>query len=139
MPRQTLPAGGLKGSAFIGDQLRVAAGSLGEDRATVHVGMVVPSLVVPHNLEGLAVLHNLGGQASQAHHPGEEESRAGEEKAPSPWLAATPKHRINPEKDNPLPQQTGETDGLQQACQKITRSLQICWTISISSESPRQG
>lgn len=121
--KQTLPARGLKGSAFIGDQLGVAAGSLGEDRATVHVGMVVPSLVVPHNLEGLAVLHNLGGQASQAHYPGEEESRAGEGKAPSPHSAATPKQQVNPEKANPLPQQTGETDGLQQACQEVTRSL----------------
>lgn len=139
VPRQTLPAGGLKRSTFIGDQLRVAAGSLGEDGATVHVGMVVPSLVVAHNLEGLAVLHNLRGQASQAHYPGEEERRAGEEKAPSPWSATTPKQQVNSEKDNSLPQQTSETDGLQQARQEITRSLQICWTISISSESPCQG
>lgn len=72
---QSLPAGGLKGSAFIGNKLRVAAGSLREHGAAVHVGMVVPSLVVPHNLEGLAVLHNLRGQASEAHYPGEEQSR----------------------------------------------------------------
>lgn len=72
---QSLPARGLKGSAFIGNKLRVAAGSLREHGATVHVGVVVPSLVIPHNLEGLAVFHNLGGQASQAHHPGEEQSR----------------------------------------------------------------
>lgn len=101
MPGQALPAGGLKRSAFIGDQLRVAAGSLGEDGATVHVGMVVPSLVVPHNLQGLAVLHNLRGQASQAHYPVEAESRAGEGKAPR--AATPPKQQINPEKENPFP------------------------------------
>jgi len=111
VPRQTLPARGLKGSAFVGDQLGVAAGSLGEDGAAVHVRMVVPSLVVPHNLERLAVLHNLGGQASQAHYPGEGEGRAGEGNAPPPRSAATPECRINAEKDSPLPQQTGETVG----------------------------
>lgn len=71
----SLPAGGLKGSTFIGNKLCVATGSLREHGATVHVGVVVPSLVVPHNLERLAVLHDLGGQASQAHYPGEEQSR----------------------------------------------------------------
>lgn len=101
VPGQPLPAGGLEGSALVGDQLGVAAGGLGEDGAAVHVSMVVPSLVIPHYLEGLAVLHNLGGQASQAHYPGEEERGAGEGKALSRRSAATPKHRRNPEKETP--------------------------------------
>lgn len=123
---QALPARGLEGSAFIGDQLGVTAGSLGEDGAAVHVGMVVASLVVPHNLQGLAVLHDLGGQASEAHYPGKR--RAEQVRGRQLWSGQLllPKHRVHPEKENPLPQKTGETDGLQEACQEITRSLQIC-------------
>lgn len=54
-----MPAGGLKGYRFVGYQLSVGADGLWVHRSAVHMGMVVTSLSIPYNLQGLAELHDL--------------------------------------------------------------------------------
>lgn len=55
-----LPAGGLEGYRFIGYQLGVGADGLWVHGPAVHMGMVVASLAIPHDLKRLAELHDLG-------------------------------------------------------------------------------
>lgn len=54
-----MPAGGLEGYRLVGYHLGMGTDGLWVHRPTVHMGMVVASLSVPHNLHGLAELHDL--------------------------------------------------------------------------------
>lgn len=53
-----LPAGGLEGYRLIGYQLGMGADGLWVHRPAVHMGMVVASLAIPHNLQWLTELHD---------------------------------------------------------------------------------
>lgn len=65
-----LPAGGLEGYRLIGYQLGVGTDGLWIHGPAVHMGMVVASLAIPHDLKRLTELHDLGRQAGEAQHPG---------------------------------------------------------------------
>lgn len=53
-----MPAGGLEGYRLIGYQLGMGADGLWVHRPAVHMGMVVASLAIPHNLQWLTELHD---------------------------------------------------------------------------------
>lgn len=69
MPAGYLPTGGLEGDGLVGDQLGVGADGLRVHGPAVHVGVVVASLAISHDLQWLTELHDLGRQASEAQHP----------------------------------------------------------------------